>query len=182
MLPPAQLSFDSIPKDQASFELVRSKAWQEMVEVGGRICQLLDLPRSTGRIYGLLYLSAEPLSLNQMSSMLGISKGSASMGTRQLASLGAVRKVWIPGDRRDFYEIIEDLGLLIRGSYNNLIKPRIQSSKDRLAKLKTTLKEDIKSGAIALERKEVIEERIKSLEKVHKRLFQFLPLAEKFIN
>jgi hypothetical protein len=28
----------------------------------------------------------------------------------------------------------------------------------------------------------VLEERIQSLEKVHKRLFQFLPLAEKFIN
>ena len=78
--------------------------------------------------------------------------------------------------------MIEDLGQLIRGSYNNLIKPRLQSSKDRLATLKVNLKEDIQSGAIALEKKEVLEERIQSLEKVHKRLFQFLPLAEKFIN
>ena len=108
---------------------MQSKAWQEMVEVGGRICQLLGLPRSTGQIYGLLYLSAEPLSLNHMSSMLGISKGSVSMGTLQLASWGAIRKVWIPGDRRDFYEVVEDLGQLIRGSYNNLIKTKIESSK-----------------------------------------------------
>ena len=74
------------------------------------------------------------------------------------------------------------MGQLIRGSYNNLLKPRIQSSKDRLATLKVNLKVDIQSGAIPLEKKEVLVERIISLEKVHKRLFQFLPLAEKFIN
>ena len=128
MIPPNQLLFETIPEDQASSELVQSKAWQEMIEVGGRICQLLGLPRSTGQIYGLLYLSAEPLSLNHMSSMLGISKGSASMGTRQLASWNAIRKVWVPGERRDYYEVVEDLGQLIRGSFNNLV-PRIQSSK-----------------------------------------------------
>ena len=99
-----------------------------------------------------------------------------------MASWGALRKVWIPGERRDYYEVVEDLGQLIRGSYNNLIKPRIQSSKDRLVALKVSLNEDIKSGTIPFEKKEVLEERIKTLEKVHKRLFQFLPLAEKFIN
>ena len=99
-----------------------------------------------------------------------------------MASWGAIRKVWVPGDRRDYYEVVEDLGQLIRGSYNSLIKPRIQSSKDRLAALKVNLKEDIQSGAIPFEKKEMLEERIKTLEKVHKRLFQFLPIAEKFLN
>lgn len=179
---PDQLTFETIPEDQASSDLVQSKAWQEMVELGGRICQVLGLPRSTGQIFGLLYLSTEPLSLDKLSAMLGISKASASTGTRQLASWGAIRKVWIPGERRDYYEVIEDLGQLIRGSYNNLLKPRIESSKGRLAKLKVNLIEDIQSGAIPFEKKEALEERIKSLEKVHKRLFQLLPLAEKFIN
>ena len=113
--------------------------------------------------------------------MLGISKGSASMGTRQLASWNAIRKVWVPGERRDYYEVVEDLGQLVRRSFNNLV-PRIQSSKKKLDTLKVKLKEDIQSGAIPLKKKEILEERITSLQKVHKRLFQFLPLAEKFIN
>ena len=161
---------------------MQSKAWQEMVELGGRICQVLGLPRSTGQIFGLLYLSTAPLTLNKMSAMLGISKGSASTGTRQLAAWGAIRKVWVPGERRDYYEAVEDLGQLIRGSYNNLIKPKIRSSKERLASLKTSLDEDIKSGALPTEKEEMLRSRIQSLEKVHNRLFQFLPLAEKFIN
>ena len=141
---------------------------------------MLGLPRSTGQIFGLLYLSTEPLSLNKMSAMLGISKGSASTGTRQLAAWGAIRKVWVPGERRAYYEVVEDLGQLIRGSYNNLLKPRIQSSKDRLATLKVNLIEDIQSGAIPFKKKkEILEKRITSLQKVHKRMLQFLPLAEK---
>ena len=182
MLPPTKLSFEAIPKDQATSGLVHSKAWQEMVEVGGRICQLLGLPRSTGQIFGLLYLSAEPLSLNRMSSMIGISKGSASIGTRQLASWGAIRKVWIPGDRRDFYEVIEDLGQLVLGSYNNLIKPKFESSKDRLDRLKINLSEDFKSGAIPMDKKEILEGRIRALENIHDRVFQVLPLAEKIFG
>ena len=77
-MPNTQLSFKNIPDGQASYEFAESKAWQEMVEVGGRICQILGFPRITGQIYGLLYLSDEPLSLNRVSSLLGISKGSAS--------------------------------------------------------------------------------------------------------
>ena len=182
MIPPTQLSFETIPKDQVSSELLQSKAWQEMVEVGGRICQLLSLPRTTGQIFGLLYLSVEPLSLNHMSSMLGISKGSASMGTRQLASWGAIRKVWIPGDRRDYYEAIEDLVYLVRGSYNNLIKQRIKSSKDRLAIIETNFEEDIKSGIIPSEKKDVLERRIKELKKIRNRFLKCLVLIENIIK
>ena len=182
MIPSTQLSFETIPKHQVRSEFVQSKAWQEMVEVGGRICQLLGLPRSTGQIYGLLYLSAEPLSLNDMSSVLGISKGSVSIGTRQLASWGAIRKVWIPGDRRDFYEVIENLGHLIRGSYNNLIKSKIESSKNRLDMIKLKLGEDFKSGAIPLDKKEILQGRINALQKIHNRACKLLPLVEKIID
>ena len=180
-MPSTQLSFKSIPKDQASFELVRSKAWQEMVEVCGRNFQLLGLPGSTGRIYGLLYLSAEPLSLNQMSSMLGISKGSVSVGTRQLISWSAIRKVWVPGDRRDFYEVVEDLGQLVSGIYYNLIKTKIDSSKKRLANIVLNLQEDIKCGVITSDKKRILEGRIKALKKIQERILKFLPLIEKII-
>ena len=114
--------------------------------------------------------------------MIGISKGSASIGTRQLASWGAIRKVWIPGDRRDFYEVIEDLGQLVRGSYNNLLKPKIESSKARLDRLKINLREDFKSGTIPMDKKEILEGRIKALENIHDRVFQVLPLAEKIFG
>tara|TARA_Y100001968_G_C18821040_1_gene464632 strand:- start:128 stop:331 length:204 start_codon:yes stop_codon:yes gene_type:complete len=59
--------------------------------------------------------------------MVLISEGSASMGTRQLASWGSIRKVWIAGDRRDYYEVIENLEQLIRGSFRKF-KAKLESS------------------------------------------------------
>ena len=115
MIPTTQISIESISKNQSSSESLQSKAWQEMVAVGGRICQLLGLPRYMGQIFGLLYLSAEPMSLSKMSSMLRIFKVSTSIGTRKLASWCCIRKVWILGDRRDFCEVNENLGQCIRG-------------------------------------------------------------------
>ena len=122
MIPTTQISIESIFKDQSSSESLQSKAWQEMVAVGCRICQLFGLPRSMGQIFGLLCLSVEPMSLSKMSSMLRITKGSTRIGTRQLASWGCIRKGWVPGDRRDYYEVNKDLGQCIWGSFNNLIK------------------------------------------------------------
>jgi DNA-binding transcriptional regulator GbsR (MarR family) len=77
--------------------MVDSKARREMVESAGTLFQTLNLPRSTGQIYGLLYLSACPLSLADICEMLAMSKGSASTGTRHLCSWGAIRQVWVPG-------------------------------------------------------------------------------------
>jgi len=44
------------------------------------------------------------------------------------------------------------------------------------------MREDIKSGAIPSDKKEILEERIKALEKIYNRMYQFLPLIEKIIG
>jgi len=56
----------------------------DMIEVSARVCQFLGIRRSTGQIYGLLYLSPEPLTLDEIAESLGISRGSVSTGTRLL--------------------------------------------------------------------------------------------------
>ena len=53
--------------------------------------RVLGLPRSIGEIYGLLFISQSPMSLDDLVQRLDISKGSASQGLRMLKSLGAVR-------------------------------------------------------------------------------------------
>ena len=84
---------------------VLSKTRLDMIEAGGRVCQLLGVPRSTGQIYGLLYLSPKPLSLDDIAEALRISKASASTGTRQLLAWRAIHQVWVHGERRDHFEI-----------------------------------------------------------------------------
>lgn len=178
----AQMAFDTIPTNQARAYLLESVAKQEMVAMGGRLAQIIGLPRSTGQIFGLLYFSSNPLSLAEICRMLGLSKASISTGTRQLLTWGAIRKVWIPGDRRDFYEAVEDFNHLLKGGYRSIIKPRIGSSKSRLDNIETALKNDIKKSSITEEQYHFIHSRLKKIQKLHSKFSGVLPILEKIFN
>ncbi|MBT8336597.1 MAG: MarR family transcriptional regulator [Gemmatimonadetes bacterium] len=70
--------------------------------------QSLGLPRSTGRVFGCLLLHSEPISLDDLTEELGISKASASTGARYLERLGLVERVARPGARKDYYQTVGD--------------------------------------------------------------------------
>lgn len=158
-----------------------SKARLEFIEAGGRLCQLLGLPRSTGQIYGLLHLSPKPLSLDEISALLSISKASASTGTRQLMSWQAVRQVWVQGDRRDYFESVEDLRQVLRNAYNSYFRPKLEKSQGRLELLLETLELDRKSGEISREEYAFCLKRLQEMGSLQTKLGKVLPLAEKFL-
>jgi DNA-binding transcriptional regulator GbsR (MarR family) len=157
------------------------KSRREFIETTGRLCQMLGLPRSTGQIYGLLYLSPTPLSLDDIAELLSISKASASTGTRQLLSWQAVKEVWVPGDRRDHFEAIGDLRELLRAGYRNFFQPKLEKSGRKLDVLLAALDADRKDGAITKEEHAFCRERLNSLGKLQDRIQKMLPLAEKFL-
>ncbi|MBU6401287.1 MAG: hypothetical protein KGS61_13305 [Verrucomicrobia bacterium] len=151
-----------------------------MVETSGRLYQLLGLPRSTGQIYGLLYFSVPPLSLDDLVDQLGISKASASMGVRQLLSWGALRQVWVPGQRRDFYEIVPDLGAVVRASFNDFVRPRLVSSQQRFDRMKDGLDAEYRAGLLTREEYRICSARLKHLSKIQRRISSLTPLVQRF--
>lgn len=62
-----------------------------------------------GRIVALLIASPEPLSLDQISEKLQMSKGPISQISRKLKDHNLIEKVWIPGERKDFYRASPDI-------------------------------------------------------------------------
>lgn len=66
-------------------------------------------PPIAGRVFGLLLLTEDALSLDELAESLGVSKASASTNARLLAGLGVVEQARRPGSRRDFYRIAPDL-------------------------------------------------------------------------
>mgnify|MGYP004521633715 CR=1 FL=1 len=70
--------------------------------------------RTVGQIYALLYVSAEPLSADQVTEMLGVSRSNVSMGLRELQGWNLVILRHIPGDRRDFFTTPEDVWQILR--------------------------------------------------------------------
>ena len=87
---------------------------RRFIEDAGNTSQSLGAGRVIGQIYAFLYFSQEPRCLGDMQAALGISKGSASMSVRQLEQWGAARRVWIHGDRKDYYEANDWFGKIIK--------------------------------------------------------------------
>jgi DNA-binding transcriptional regulator GbsR (MarR family) len=155
---------------------------QDVVEAFGRLAQLAGIPRSAGQIYGLLYLSPEALSLDDIVSQLGISKASASTGTRQLAAFGALRQVWVPGQRRDYFQAVADLGGIARNAYATRFKPQLESSRRRLEEMSGALETEFRQGAITQAQFRFCAERLKALVKLQKKANRLSPLAERFLG
>jgi DNA-binding transcriptional regulator GbsR (MarR family) len=61
-----------------------------------------------GRIFGLLYLNPDPMSLDDIASELNQSKSNISTTIRGLIEWHLVRRVAVPGSRKDHYEAATD--------------------------------------------------------------------------
>jgi DNA-binding transcriptional regulator GbsR (MarR family) len=66
------------------------------------------LSQPQARIFGLLYLEARPLSLDEIAAELGQSKSNISVNMRALVDWHLVRRRSLPGSRRDHYEAATD--------------------------------------------------------------------------
>lgn len=66
------------------------------------------LTQLQGRIFGLLYLQRDSLSLDEIVSELGQSKGNVSINIRGLVDWHLVRRVSVPGSRKDHYQAASD--------------------------------------------------------------------------
>ena len=75
----------------------------EIIDLFVQVSRVLGQPRSLAEIYGLLFISAQPLAMDDLIGRLNLSKGSASQGLKFLRNIGAVKMVYIPGDRRVHY-------------------------------------------------------------------------------
>ncbi|MGH2740803.1 MAG: GbsR/MarR family transcriptional regulator [Actinomycetota bacterium] len=66
------------------------------------------LTQLQGRIFALLYLHPEAVSLDEIAERLGQSKSNVSVNVRGLVEWHLVRRVRIPGSRKDHYEAATD--------------------------------------------------------------------------
>lgn len=104
---------------------------ERYIAAAGDLTQSLGFGRNIGQIYAHIYFHRTPQGLDDLTSSLGISKGSASMSVRQLEQWGAVRRVWIKGERKDFYEAAEDFGKILRKALVDMVG-RTSESADQL--------------------------------------------------
>jgi DNA-binding transcriptional regulator GbsR (MarR family) len=99
-------------------------------DVVGRLIEFWGFKRNMGRVWTVLYLSPEPLSAEDLRHALGLSSGAVSMTLSELARWGVVRKVWIQGERKDFYAAEVQLWRMISRVFSEREKSEIIAAID----------------------------------------------------
>ena len=117
-------------------EEVLAEMETEVIELFVRASQLIGLPRSVGEIYGILFISQEPMSMDEIIEKLQISLGSASQGLKQLRAFRAVRAVYVPGQRKDYYEAETEFRKLTAGFLKEEVYPHLERAGERLESIK----------------------------------------------
>ena len=124
----------------------------EVIHLFVQFSRALGQPRSVAEIYGLLFISHRPLPMDELIRRLELSKGSASQGLRYLLDLGAVRTVYVAGERRTHYEAVAELRNLAGRFLRQQILTHFQDSGPRLAHIATEaqkLSEEERKHAVA---------------------------------
>lgn len=99
-----------------------------LIQALGRQSAFWGLGKTTGEIYAALYLSREPVSLEDLARRLGVTKGNISVLVRSLERLGMVRRAWQKGDRRVYFEAETDLWQVARQVLEQRQKPEFDLS------------------------------------------------------
>jgi DNA-binding transcriptional regulator GbsR (MarR family) len=91
------------------------EAQQNFIQGMSRISHFWGFPRAMGAIFGAVYLSPDPLSLDDIVEQVGVTKGAVSTNVRALERLGMVHQKIRVGDRKDYYEAEADFWKVIKG-------------------------------------------------------------------
>lgn len=69
---------------------------------------LFSMPHTVRRLMSVMYYYEKPMTLDDMTELLGMSKASMSIAVRELDEMGLVKKIWKKGERKDIYQVEED--------------------------------------------------------------------------
>lgn len=124
------------------------------------ISQFWGLPKGVGAIFGVLYLSSAPLSLDELVRETGLSKGAISTNVRMLTRLGLIHPVNRLSDRKDYYEAETDFYKAIRA----ILRERQNSEFDRaVASVGKTLEGLEQAGGESDPERAFLAERVRAL-------------------
>jgi len=151
-------------------------AEQEVLEFFVHIGKYLSLPRSVGEIYGLLFARGDKLTLDDLVSLLGISKGSASQGLRMLRGVGAIRLSHIPGDRKDYFEAETEFPALVRGFLRDQLAIKMDHADRRLDRLRAAVDNPANDAPDGLSG------RVERLQSWHNKARRLVPLVSTFLK
>ncbi|MFK7970654.1 MAG: GbsR/MarR family transcriptional regulator [Bacteroidia bacterium] len=85
------------------------EAKERFIQSWGALGSAWGINRTMAQVHALLLISPEPLSAEEIMTLLNISRGNANMNVRALIDWGLVRKEHKAGERREYFVAEKDI-------------------------------------------------------------------------
>src|SRR5262245_58646102 len=108
----------------------------QFIALAGDVAEMVSFNRSLGQLYGLLYISRQPMSLEEIAKTCKMSKGNASIHLRILEDWNAVHRSSQPGTRKDYYIANVDVKSIAAQRFQEGLSKRLNLVRKRMAALK----------------------------------------------
>jgi HTH-type transcriptional regulator, glycine betaine synthesis regulator len=105
----------------------------------GDVIEHWGFRRVLGRIWTVLFISGGSMSAAEIGEHLQISSGAMSMSLTELQRWGVVRRVWKPGERKEFFEAETDFWKMISKVFDERERLLANSVRERLERATTLL-------------------------------------------
>lgn len=106
----------------------------------GDVIEHWGFRRVLGRVWTVLFIAAEALPAAEIGERLQISAGAVSMSLTELQRWGVVRRVWKPGERKEFFEAETDFWKMISRVFDERERLLAESVRERLERAAALLR------------------------------------------
>jgi len=122
--------------------------------------------------------------LDEIVAELSVSKASVSISIRQLETWSAVKRVWVKGDRKDYYEAETNFNNLLRNGLLEIIRKKLDTAGGHLAIAETSLAQALaETNGDDREELEAVAVRLRQAKQFHGRVSGLLsnPLVDRLL-
>jgi DNA-binding transcriptional regulator GbsR (MarR family) len=142
----------------------------KFIDMWGTVGGEWGITRSMAQIHAVLLLSEKPLCTDDLMESLQIARGNANMNLRDLMDWGLIKKVFISGDRKDYYMAHKDMWMITKQVMLHRKRRELEPLLSTLAELKN------------LDNTNATEEEIKYFEDITGEIHQFADRANRTLN
>ena len=141
------------------------QARSRFIDSWGEMGPKWGIAKTMAQIHALLMVSEKPLSTDEVMLELSISRGNANMNLRSLADWGLIRRVFLKGDRKEYFQSEKDVWTMFcriaRERRKRELEPAIAGMQECLA-----LAEKDKAAVLFRERVNELLDLVKTLDYV----------------
>lgn len=138
----------------------RRRLEDQLLSSFAQVCQIYGIPPTLGRLYAVLYLSPDPMSLAELAEATGAAKSTTSVSLRRLERYRFVRRLPRGSDRKDYYVPVTDPLELLQDWVRLFVEPEMQVAGDMVRAVERDLTAAVTAGEYGEAEAEAMRERV----------------------